>query len=57
MRVHSEATGPFISFFMEVEAAMEHKGKGLGTHGEDAPHERRFPACEFVLFVPPVPAA
>lgn len=34
--VHSEAPGPFISFFIEVDVAMEHKSKDPEAKLEDA---------------------
>lgn len=34
--VHSEATGPFISFFIEVDVATEHKSKDPEANEEDA---------------------
>lgn len=54
--VHSEAPGPFISFFIEVDVVREHKAwkqKGR-TCGLMLWSERPFFACEFVLFVFPV---
>lgn len=56
--VHSEAPGPFISFFIEVDVVSEHKArpgnKKRRTYGLLLWSERPFFACEFVQFVFPV---
>lgn len=36
MSSHSEAPGPIISFFMEVDVAIEHKARPGNKRGEHA---------------------